>query len=128
MIMSGEFKIVTFRHLERSNRNYRYTLSVYANNNPEEYDAMHTFKNVDYESHFKHEDGEYFEIKNSDYKEDPSQINIVYSYAKEKEGVYDLILYEYYPGRPQAVRFDVRETDGQLEIIESSMDLVFHLP
>ena len=42
--------------------------------------------------------------------------------------MYDLILYEFYPGRPQAVRFDVRETGGQLEIIESSLDLVFHLP
>ena len=42
--------------------------------------------------------------------------------------MYDLILFEFYPGRPQAVRFDVRETDGQLEILENTTDLVFHLP
>ena len=95
MILSEEFKKVTFRHLESANRNYQYILSVYAYNNPEEYDAMHTSKNLDYESHFRHEDGEYVEIQNDDYKEDPSQINIVYSYAKEKEGMYDLILFEF---------------------------------
>ena len=117
MINSEMFKEVTFRHLTQHTRDYAYILRINANVGPESD-----------ECHYRHENGIFIEIQKNDYQIDKSLINIVYSYEKKNESIYDLTLYEFYPGRPQAVRFDAIESDGHLEILDGSMDLVFHLP
>lgn len=52
---------------------------------------------------------------------------IGFSFAFQEEGVLDLIFAETWDKRSEAVRYDLKMVGDRLEIVEGSLDIVWHL-